>query len=60
MLRFLTAFMQGTPAAAWSSEMCDFSQHFGPHNIIINLTFCATVSSVIRVIIADVGLLSRR
>ncbi|KAI9573510.1 glycoside hydrolase family 16 protein [Boletus coccyginus] len=30
----------GTPAAAWSSEMCDFSQHFGLHNIIINLTFC--------------------
>ena len=60
MSRFLTAFMQGTPAAAWSNDMCDFPQHFGPHNIIINLTFCATVFSVIRVIVTNVGLLSRR
>ncbi|KAF8558266.1 endo-beta-glucanase [Imleria badia] len=30
----------GTPAAAWSNDMCDFPSHFGPHNIIINLTFC--------------------
>ncbi|KAH0832128.1 family 16 glycosyl hydrolase [Lanmaoa asiatica] len=30
----------GMPAAAWSNDMCDFPEHFGPHNIIINLTFC--------------------
>ncbi|KAN0087656.1 glycoside hydrolase family 16 protein [Tylopilus felleus] len=30
----------GQPAAAWSNDKCDFPKHFGPHNIIINLTFC--------------------
>ncbi|KIJ63544.1 glycoside hydrolase family 16 protein [Hydnomerulius pinastri MD-312] len=30
----------GEPAAYFPSTDCDFSTHFGPHNIIINLTFC--------------------
>jgi len=30
----------GMPAAAWSNDMCNFPEHFGPHNIIINLMFC--------------------
>ncbi|KAH0835850.1 glycoside hydrolase family 16 protein [Lanmaoa asiatica] len=30
----------GEPVAYFPSTDCDFSTHFGPHNIIINLTFC--------------------
>ncbi|KAG1835360.1 glycoside hydrolase family 16 protein [Suillus subalutaceus] len=30
----------GTPAAYFPDTDCDFSTHFGEHNIIINLTFC--------------------
>lgn len=30
----------GTPAAYFPDTDCNFSTHFGPHNIIINLTFC--------------------
>ncbi|EPQ56434.1 laminarinase [Gloeophyllum trabeum ATCC 11539] len=30
----------GTPMALFPDTDCDFSSHFGPHNIIINLTFC--------------------
>jgi len=30
----------GTPQAFFPSTSCDISEHFGPHNIIINLTFC--------------------
>ncbi|KZT27803.1 glycoside hydrolase family 16 protein [Neolentinus lepideus HHB14362 ss-1] len=30
----------GTPTAYFPDTDCDFSSHFGPHNIIINLTFC--------------------
>ncbi|KAG9315694.1 glycoside hydrolase family 16 protein [Chiua virens] len=30
----------GMPAADWSSDECDFSKRFGPHRIVINLTFC--------------------
>ncbi|KAF8125507.1 2 beta-glucan [Boletus edulis] len=30
----------GTPAAFFPNTNCDFSSHFGPMNIIINLTFC--------------------
>ncbi|KAH7883436.1 glycoside hydrolase family 16 protein [Phlebopus sp. FC_14] len=30
----------GTPAAYFPDTDCDFSSHLGPHNIIINLTFC--------------------
>ena len=30
----------GTPFADFPSASCDMSSHFGPHNIIINLTFC--------------------
>ncbi|KIJ63545.1 glycoside hydrolase family 16 protein [Hydnomerulius pinastri MD-312] len=30
----------GTPAAYFPNTDCDLSSHFGPHNIIINLTFC--------------------
>ncbi|TFK73373.1 laminarinase [Pluteus cervinus] len=30
----------GTPAAYFPSSSCNISQKFGPHNIIINLTFC--------------------
>ena len=33
-------WMQGTPVAYYPSTDCDFSTHLGPHNIIINLTFC--------------------
>lgn len=29
----------GTPFADFPSTTCDVS-HFGPHNIVINLTFC--------------------
>ncbi|THH13545.1 hypothetical protein EW146_g6682 [Bondarzewia mesenterica] len=31
---------QGTPDAYFPNTDCNFSTHFGPHNIIINLTFC--------------------
>lgn len=30
----------GTPAAYFPNTDCNFSTHFGEHNIIINLTFC--------------------
>ncbi|KAL4062153.1 glycoside hydrolase family 16 protein [Scleroderma citrinum] len=30
----------GTPAAYYPNTDCDLSSHLGPHNIIINLTFC--------------------
>ncbi|KAG9310378.1 glycoside hydrolase family 16 protein [Chiua virens] len=30
----------GTPAAYFPNTNCDFSSHFGPMNIIINLDFC--------------------
>ncbi|KAI6026144.1 glycoside hydrolase family 16 protein [Pisolithus microcarpus] len=30
----------GIPAASFPDTDCNFSTHFGPHNIIINLTFC--------------------
>ncbi|KAF9218745.1 glycoside hydrolase family 16 protein [Gyrodon lividus] len=30
----------GTPNAYFPDTDCDFPSHFGPHNIIINLTFC--------------------
>ncbi|TFK51707.1 endo-beta-glucanase [Heliocybe sulcata] len=30
----------GTPTAYFPDTDCDFASHFGPHNIIINLTFC--------------------
>ncbi|OAX36221.1 glycoside hydrolase family 16 protein [Rhizopogon vinicolor AM-OR11-026] len=30
----------GTPAAYFPDTDCDFPSHFGPHNIVINLTFC--------------------
>jgi len=30
----------GTPAAYFPNTYCDFPSHFGPMNIIINLTFC--------------------
>ncbi|KAF9232412.1 glycoside hydrolase family 16 protein [Melanogaster broomeanus] len=30
----------GTPVAYYPDTYCDFSTHLGPHNIIINLTFC--------------------
>ncbi len=30
----------GTPVADFPSTDCDMDSHFGPHNIVINLTFC--------------------
>lgn len=30
----------GTPVANFPDNSCDISSHFGPNNIIINLTFC--------------------
>ena len=30
----------GTPVADFPSTDCDMESHFGPHNIVINLTFC--------------------
>ncbi|KAJ8586640.1 glycoside hydrolase family 16 protein [Rhizopogon salebrosus TDB-379] len=30
----------GTPAAYFPGTDCDIPSHFGPHNIVINLTFC--------------------
>ncbi|KAI0638992.1 2 beta-glucan [Trametes polyzona] len=30
----------GTPSALFVSDQCDIGKHFGPHNIVINLTFC--------------------
>ncbi|THU77007.1 endo-beta-glucanase, partial [Dendrothele bispora CBS 962.96] len=30
----------GTPAAYFPSTSCDIASKFGPHNIVINLTFC--------------------
>lgn len=37
----LTIISQGTPSANFPDTDCDIASHFGPHNIIINLTFCA-------------------
>ncbi|KAL4068802.1 glycoside hydrolase family 16 protein [Scleroderma yunnanense] len=43
-VRYPTSFVitdgWGTPAAYFPNTDCDFSTHMGPHNIIINLTFC--------------------
>ncbi|KAG8702141.1 hypothetical protein FRC08_003670 [Ceratobasidium sp. 394] len=30
----------GTPFASFVNTSCDIASHFGPENIIINLTFC--------------------
>ncbi|KAF5369067.1 hypothetical protein D9758_002924 [Tetrapyrgos nigripes] len=30
----------GTPAAFFPDDSCDISSHFGPNNIVIDLTFC--------------------
>jgi len=30
----------GTPTAFFPNNNCNIPDHFGPHNIIINLTFC--------------------
>ncbi|KAI1785726.1 endo-beta-glucanase [Ganoderma leucocontextum] len=30
----------GTPAAHFPSKSCNMAQHFGPHNIVINLSLC--------------------
>ncbi|OJT14334.1 hypothetical protein TRAPUB_9125 [Trametes pubescens] len=30
----------GTPEALFVNDQCDINAHFGPHNIVINLTFC--------------------
>jgi hypothetical protein len=32
------------PGAVFSSQTCDFNTHLGNHNIIINLTLCASRS----------------
>lgn len=32
---------QGTPFANFPNTQCDIASMFGPHNIIINLTFCS-------------------
>ncbi|KAI1785722.1 endo-beta-glucanase [Ganoderma leucocontextum] len=32
----------GTPMADFPSTSCNMAEHFGPHNIVINLTFCGT------------------
>ena len=32
---------QGAPTALLVPDTCDIPSHFGSHNIIINLTFCA-------------------
>lgn len=34
---------QGQPSAVFVSDQCDINAHFGAHNIIINLTFCAYI-----------------
>lgn len=34
---------QGTPAAYFPNTFCDFSTHFDPQNIIINLTLCKSL-----------------
>lgn len=34
------ALWQGTPEALFVNDQCDINAHFGPHNIVINLTFC--------------------
>ena len=31
---------QGQPFAFFPDTDCDINSHFGPHNLIINLTFC--------------------
>jgi hypothetical protein len=36
-----TSLSQGTPSAFFPGTSCDIPSHFGPHNIIINLTFCS-------------------
>ena len=34
----------GTPMASFVNSSCNIPSHFGPHNIVINLTFCQCVS----------------
>ncbi|KAI1790873.1 endo-beta-glucanase [Ganoderma leucocontextum] len=36
----------GTPVADFPSTDCDMASHFGPHNIVINLTFCGDWAGV--------------
>ncbi|KAH7913973.1 glycoside hydrolase family 16 protein [Hygrophoropsis aurantiaca] len=30
----------GQPIGHWIDDLCDFTTHFGPHNIVINLALC--------------------
>lgn len=36
----------GTPAASFPNTSCDIGRHFGPENIIINLSFCGSWGGV--------------
>ena len=36
--------IQGTPVAYFPNTQCNLAQFFGQNNIIINLTFCESVS----------------
>ncbi|KAF8888569.1 laminarinase [Infundibulicybe gibba] len=41
----------GTPVAYFPSTSCPISSKFGPHNIVINLTFCANLLLVAAVVV---------
>ena len=36
----------GTPMAHFPSTSCNMASHFGPHNIVINLSLCTCLSLV--------------
>ncbi|KAI1790892.1 endo-beta-glucanase [Ganoderma leucocontextum] len=43
----------GTPFADFPSTDCDMTSHFGPHNIVINLTFCGTWAGIASIYTGD-------
>lgn len=34
----------GLPEAVFPADNCDMESHFGPHRIVINLTFCVSTN----------------
>jgi hypothetical protein len=44
----LTVTSQGAPFAYFSNAQCNIASKFGPHQIVINLTFCELFSSLLQ------------
>ena len=43
----------GTPFADFPSTSCDMASHFGPHNVVINLTFCGDWAGIASIFNGD-------